>query len=83
MRRLGTKLGGKRGGRAMSKLFGKPGAVKSVSRLGSRGAGRGLLKGAGKGLLKGAGKGLLKGRWRIIKGVGSGSNINNCWCWCI
>jgi hypothetical protein len=40
MRRLGTKLGGKKGGRFMQKIFGKPGPTKALA----KGAGRGLLK---------------------------------------
>ena len=51
MSRLGTKLGGKKGGRFMRKIFGKPG----VSKLATKGAGKGLLRGGSK-LLGGLGK---------------------------
>ena len=52
MRRLGTKVGGKRGGRAMQKIFGKPKAAKSIGRIAAKGAGKGFLKGAGRALRK-------------------------------
>lgn len=57
MRRLGTRIGGKRGGRAMEKIFGKPGAVKNVGKITSRGAGKGLVKGSTKVFSDGATKG--------------------------